>query len=82
VTHFYKEVKDISKDDIILNILERIVKTEIKPQVIIFFNSIPELRQFYNMIKKEKKRFVTNDATASNSGKYNLKVDYIHGLCT
>ena len=57
-------------------------KAESKPQVIIFFNTIPELRQFYNVLRKEKNRFVINDSSASNFGKVNLKVDYIHRECS
>lgn len=55
---------------------------ETKPQVIIFFNTIPELRRFYSVLRKEKRRFVINDATASDVGKHNLKVDYIHRDCS
>jgi hypothetical protein len=58
--------------------LEKIAKIESKPQVIIFFNTIPELRQFYKIMKKEKNRFMMNDSKASEMGKINLKVDYIH----
>jgi hypothetical protein len=50
--------------------------------VIIFFNTILELRNFYSMLRKEKNRFVINNPNASDFGKYNLKVDYIHRDCT
>ena len=34
------------------------------------------------MLRKEKNRFVINNPNASDFGKYNLKVDYIHRDCT
>lgn len=70
--------KKEDKEEVILKTLELVAKAESKPQVIIFFNTIPELRQFYNVLRKEKNRFVINDSSASNYGKVNLKVDYIH----
>jgi hypothetical protein len=33
-------------------------------------------------LRKEKNKFVINDSNASDIGKHNLKVDYIHSLCT
>lgn len=33
-------------------------------------------------MRKEKNRFVINDSRASDLGKINLKVDYIHRDCT
>ena len=76
VTHLYSKRKD--KDAVILRILQLVSKAESKPQVIIFFNTIPELRQFYNILRKQTNKFVINDSTASDIGKVNLKVDYIH----
>ena len=76
MTHLYSKRED--KEEVILKTLELVAKAESKPQVIIFFNTIPELRQFYNVLRKEKNRFVINDSNASNFGKVNLKVDYIH----
>lgn len=66
----------------ILNLLEKLAKIETKPQLIIFFNSIPELRNFYALLRKEKNRFLINDQRASETGKINLAVDYIHGQCS
>ena len=82
VSHYYSKAADKDKDDMIFRILERLTKVETKPQVIIFFNTIPELRGFYSLMKKERSRFIINDAYASEKGKNNLKVDYIHRLCT
>jgi superfamily II DNA/RNA helicase len=80
VSHFYSKAED--KDTIIFNILEKLTKIETKPQVIIFFNTIPELRAFYSLLKKEKNKFMINDPRAADFGKNNLKVDYIHRDCS
>lgn len=80
VSHYYSKSAD--KDNIIFTILEKLAKVETKPQVIIFFNTIPELRAFYNLLRKEKNRFLINDPKAADIGKNNLKVDYIHRDCT
>ena len=80
VTHLYSMRQD--KDEVIMKILELVAKAENKPQVIIFFNTIPELRQFYYHLKKEKHKFLINNSEASDHGKYNLKVDYIHRDCS
>lgn len=80
VTHLSSRRED--KDEAILDILQQVAVAESKPQVIIFFNTIPELRRFYSVLRKEKRRFVINDATASDVGKHNLKVDYIHRDCS
>ena len=80
VIHFYSRATD--KDTVILDLLEKVAKMESRPQVIIFFNSIPELRTFYNLLASEKRRFLMNDPTASDCGQFNLTVDYIHGQCS
>lgn len=80
MTHFYS--KQANKDEVIFNLLEKLAKIESKPQVIIFFNSIPELRKFYDMLKNEKNKFVINNQRASDTGKNNINVNYIHGQCT
>jgi superfamily II DNA/RNA helicase len=80
VTHLYSRSED--KDAVIFRILELVAKADTQPQVIIFFNTIPELRSFYALLCKEKKRFLINDPQASDLGKHNLKVDYIHRDCT
>ena len=67
-----------------MKILEHLSNLEAKPQVIIFFNEIKELWNFYTLLKLEKSRFVINDPTADEKGKNNLKVNYIHsrvGVC-
>lgn len=63
VTHYY--CKSNQRDKIIFDLLEKLAAIETKPQVIIFFNEIVELRGFYSMLKKERDRFVINDASAS-----------------
>ena len=80
VRHYFSKAEN--KDPIIFNILEKLAKMETKPQVIIFFNTVPELRTFYALLKKEKNKFLINDPQASDRGKNNLKVDYIHRDCT
>lgn len=80
VSHFYS--KSTEKDAMIFRILERLTKMQTKPQVIIFFNTVPELRLFYSLLRKEKNKFLVNDAHASEMGKNNLKVDYIHRDCS
>jgi superfamily II DNA/RNA helicase len=55
---------------------------ESKPQVIIFFNSIPEQLKFYTLLKNEKNKFVINNQRASDTGKNNININYIHGRCT
>jgi hypothetical protein len=39
------------------------------------------LEYFYQLLLKEKDRFVINDSKADSKGKYNLNVDYIHAQC-
>jgi len=50
VTHFYSKAEQ--KDAVIFRILEMVAKAENKPQVIIFFNTIIELRHFYSSLRK------------------------------
>ena len=78
VNHLYAKKGDKEKEEVILKTLELVAKAESKPQVIIFFNTIPELRHFYKVLMAERNRFLINDPTSSDSGKVNLKVDYIH----
>ena len=41
VTHLYAKRGDKEKEEVILKTLELVAKAESKPQVIIFFNTIP-----------------------------------------
>lgn len=45
-----------------MHILEELGKKNSKIQVIIFFNEIKTLQNFYTMLKNEKKKFVVNDS--------------------
>ena len=77
VSHYFAPAEN--KDETILRILEILSGLQAKPQVIIFFNEIRELNNFYAILKNEKKRFVINDPSADTKGKNNLKVNYVHG---
>lgn len=68
-----------------MKILQILAKNQQKTQIIIFFNEIRQLENFYDLLLNESERFVVNDPKADSKGKSNLSVDYIHaranGIC-
>ena len=81
VTHYFSDFENEKKDDCIMRILENVAQQESKIQVIIFFNEVKELNQFYSLLLKEKNRFVVNDPEASSKNKNNISIDYVHSRC-
>lgn len=58
VFHFYMSAE--YKDDFIIELLYKYSSKAVKNQIIIFFNSKVELRNFYEMLKNGQNKFHVN----------------------
>lgn len=81
VTHYYSALTGQEKINSIFKILSILAAKPEKLQVIIFFNEIRQLENFYRLLQNEKNLFVVNDPQASIKNKNNLAIDYVHGKC-